>query len=211
MNNLQVVKIALLLMLSLLLLGCSGGVDERVYRYQDTNCTWSEPAKNLWVASSKYYTHVTGLNKNTDTMVLFANGQPGSIKFNKTEPGFSMGSIVLNSSYGIFVQQGYFHFEGDGLLPVQIANTGNKNYPARLTFPCLDNPGTEKIQVGVFSDQKFATKIAGLWWGNAVISILEDGVVVVDQPRIKAKDDDGNIWVSEWNYKVKEYVMIREE
>lgn len=211
MKNSQVVKIALLLMLSLLLLGCSGGVDERVYRYQDSNCTWAEPAKNLWVATTKYYTVVTGSNISEDTMVLFAHGQPGSIKFNKTEPEFSMGSMVLHSSYGIFVQQGYFHFEGDGILPVQIANTGNKNYPDRLTFPCLDNPGTEKIQVGVFSDQNLATKMAGLWWGKAVVSIMEDGVIVVDQQGIKAKDDDGNYWISTWHSKLEKYVMIRDK
>lgn len=211
----RLIMIVLLLMVFLLLSSCSSDIDESIYRYQDTSCPLSEPARNLRVVTLKRgvqeVIEVTSLSLKGDGPYVYFNlGNPGKIVFGDVPPEFELESLTL-SDLPIIVQQGFLLFGDDGILPVQIDDSGTKTSATRLTFPCLDNPGTENIRVVHYIEDPWRTKIAGLWWDPALISIREDGIVLVDKEGRKAYDADGNEWISVWNRKLKGYVMVKDE
>jgi hypothetical protein len=212
----RLVMIVLLLMVFLLLSSCSSDIDESIYRYQDNSCPLSEPARNLMVMTLKRGVQevvgVTSLSLKGDGPYVYFNlGNPGHIVFGDVPPEFEVESLGLIEDLLIFVPQGFLLFGDDGILPVQIDDSGTKTSATRLTFPCLDNPGTENIRVVYDIEEPCRTKIAGLWWDPALISIREDGIVLVDKEGRKAYDADGNEWISVWNRKLNGYVMVKDE
>lgn len=202
--------IVMVVLAALLLSACASASEPAYYRFEDSDCPLSEPAKNLRVQTNKTTLAVFG-TKTMDVVAHFTRSAPGKVllKPDGATITFNVGSIVMDSRVGTFVERLYYRFDDDGILPVQI---GPKNYmgPVLLTFPCLDNPGSENLQIVVGSD-KLATLIAGLYWSYGIVSIREDGTVVVDRAGIKAKDKDGKGYTSVKNKQLNAYVMVKDK
>jgi len=204
-------RLIVLVVLVLLVSACSAAPEPEIYRFEKSDCLPANPAKNLRVQTNKTSVAIYGL-KTTDVVAHFYRTAPGGVVLKPdgaTISTFSYVSIVLDSRVGVFVELWYYKFDEDGILPVHISPKDYRG-PVLLTFPCLDNPGTENIQIVVGTD-KLATLIAGLYWSYGVVSIREDGTVTVDRAGIKAKDKDGKGYTSVKNKQLNAYVMVKDE
>lgn len=188
-------KIMFVILLSFLLVSCA----KREVYYFKSECPVSKSAKNLWVGTSGSY-QLIGFYGIDDKAVAFQYGNPGGMpdKSHELDEYFVIEEIPI-SPYGILLQQGYYEI-GSSILPAQIPLTvPAPGTPDRLYYPCPDAYGSEHIRIHIFENEK-ATKLAGLWWINSGIriDILEDGSIEVSQAGIRAADDDGNWWVSDY-------------
>lgn len=96
----RLVMIVLLLMVFLLLSSCSNDIDESIYRYQDTSCPLSEPARDLRVVTLKRgvqeVVEVTSLSLKGDGPYVYFNlGNPGHIVFGDVPPEFELERMAL--------------------------------------------------------------------------------------------------------------------
>ena len=171
----------------LFLSGCSGEADPGIYRFEASDCPLSKPAKNLRVQTNKNTLAVYGV-KTADVAAHFYHSAPGGvvIKPDGASITYNLEGIFLHSGVGVMVERVYYKFDEDGILPVQIAPKNYTGSREKITFACLDKPGTENIQVVVGSD-KLATLIAGLYWSGGTIGIREDGIVVVNRAGLKSQ------------------------
>jgi hypothetical protein len=204
----------IVLFLVVLISGCTTGVsDEDIYRFK-SDCPLSGSAKNLVLVGGKSFLVIGGDSELEDQVTLgFHYGAPGYLTFapKNASVEFTVEQTVI-SDFGLSVNQGYYHFEEDGLLPAQvpIEDPPQQNWPERLYNPCPDAPGSENILLG---RSKYPPRFAGLWWiGTYVrLDVWEDGTIEVNREGVEAVDDDDNRWVSKMvGGSIDAIVMVRD-
>ncbi len=210
-----VLVILAILPLTVLTAGCSPGVSpEDIYRF-DSDCPLSGSAKNLVLEGGSGYLIIYGEGEGGDEAALvFRYGEPGHLSIipEGASVDFTLEQIAI-SPCGIALNQGYFYFGEDMVLPAQVAVSAppTLGWPEKLYVPYPDAPGSENIIIPGYSES--SPKFAGLWWISKAVrlDVWKDGTIEVIREGVRACDDDGNWWISKQvGGEINAIVMVRD-